>query len=148
MQTQIEQVMGQMREHLESVRPGQPCRITEAWTAGDTAWQGDLGLMLVDAVPEGYVKIAKPTDQDRQLVPGNTQGSKHCLDSLDGVTIYHPKDWGAEGNLRGPCLILKESRTILHPTHGAVTIPANRTILCGYQREYDQELKRARRAAD
>lgn len=131
----------------ERVSPGQPAAFTTACVADDCIWQGDLGLFVANEVPSGYVRIAKPTAQDKQLVPGNTEGAKHCLDSLAGVKLFRPQDWNAE-SLVGPCLVLTKERTILHPTHGAVTIPAGMTVVCRYQREYDDELRRERRAVD
>lgn len=131
----------------EKVQPGMPASFTEAASVGDFGWQGDLKLIVVDVVPTGYVKIAKPKAADKQLVPGNTEGAKHCLDSLDGVTLYRPKEWSDE-SLDGPCLVLTKARKILHPTHGHVTIPAGMTILCRYQREWDKELAQELRARD
>lgn len=137
-----------IQEHLKdpAVRPGTPARFTEACTINDGIPQGDLNIKIVATVPNGYTKAKTPT---AQLVPGNTQGSKHCLDSLDGVTIYLPKTWGQDpDSLDGPCLVLTEERTILHPTHGAVTIPAGFTVLCRYQREWAKEEAKQRRARD
>ena len=131
-------------EH-ERVRPGQPERMSEAASVGDCVVQGDLYLEVVDGPPEGYVKAESPSTQ---LVPGTTQGAKHCLDSTDGVEMWMPKGWGKEEMLTGPCLRLSEERTVTHPVHGNVTIAAGHTILCSYQREYDAELRRERRNAD
>src|SRR5687767_13632721 len=78
------------------VKPGQPERFTEACTAGDAIRQGDLYLVLAEAVPSGYEQVATPKDADRQLVPGNTVGAKHCLDSLDGVELWRPAQWTEE----------------------------------------------------
>lgn len=131
------------------VKPGQPERFTTAAVAGDAIRQGDLYIMVIDSMPKGYAKIAnqKFTEQHRQLVPGNTQGAKHCLDSLEGVQMWHPNNYGEE-SLNGPCLKLSQERIIQHPTHGSVTIPAGMMVQCFYQREYDAEQQRARRAAD
>jgi len=131
----------------ETVKPGMPCRITEAWVKGDAVAQGDLNIVVADKVPAGYVRVDKPKAIDKQLVPGNTQGSKHCLDSLVGVKLYRPENWGPE-SLDGPCLVLSKERTILHPTHGHVSIPAGFIVACSYQRELDNELKKERRARD
>lgn len=130
-------------EH-ETVRPGMPLRFTEACSTNDRIWQGDLALTIVDAVPDGYIAAKKPS---LQLVLGNNSGAKHCLDSLDGVAMYTPKDWNEE-SLNGPCLVLSQERTVLHPVHGSVTIPAGFMVQCTYQREYDKELERERRARD
>lgn len=131
----------------EQVKPGQPVRFTEAASINDTIRQGDLYITVIEAVPQGFVKIAKPKAMDKQLVPGNTQGAKHCLDSLAGVTMYRPTDWGPE-SLTGPVLVLSKERTILHPTHGSVTIPSGVTVQCTYQREWESEQRKERRTRD
>ncbi len=66
------------------VKPGQAVSFTDACTAGDAIRQGDLYLVIGDKVPEGYVK-----SDSVQLVPGNTQGSRHCLDSMQGVERWN-----------------------------------------------------------
>ena len=134
------------------VKPGQPERFTEACSTGDQIRQGDLYLTIVDAVPAGYVPATVPRDKIgklllMQLVPGNTRGARHCLDSLKGVTIHRPSDWNAE-SMFGPCLVLTEERTILHPVHGSVTALAGQTVRCDYQRVWDAEQKQQRRARD
>lgn len=130
----------------ERVYPGMPMRFTEGCVSGDCIWQGDLGLVIVDGKkpPKNYVKPEKPT---AQLVPGNNVGAKHCLDTLDGMTMYVPKNWD-EDSLQGPFLVLSKEVTVLHPTHGSVTIPAGFNVQCYYQREYDRELEKERRAKD
>lgn len=133
------------------VRPGMPFRFTEACTVNDCCWQGDLGIVIAGDAdshpPAGYLMVVSRTELDRQLVPGNTQGAKHCLDSLNGVTLYRPQQW-TEESLEGPFLQFTEERTILHPTHGPVTIPAGFSVQCHYQREWDRELAKERRARD
>lgn len=132
----------------EQVRPGLPYRVSEATSVGEGVWQGDLGLEIVAAVPAAY-QLAPQTDAARQLVPGSTQGARHCLDSLDGVALYHPAGWGPTyDGLAGPCFVLSQERAITHPVHGQITIPAGFTVLCRYQREYDAEQRRERRNAD
>ncbi len=144
-----EKVMGEIQQHLETVRPGMPFRISDAADVGDGVWQGDLCLEIVAAVPADYVRVKKPKAADKQLVPGQAQGSRHCLESLEGVKLYRPADWGNDLDaLAGPCLVLGQEATVLHPTHGAVTIPAGRTILCSYQRTWDAEQRKQRRSLD
>lgn len=132
------------------VKPGQPHRMSEAMQAGDYGWQGDLKITVLDKVPADYLKLATPSVADRQLVPGNTEGAKHCLDSLKGVAMFRPAGWpqSAESDYCGPALVLAHERTILHPTHGSVTIPAGFTVRLDYQREFDAETQRSRRNAD
>jgi hypothetical protein len=133
-------------EH-DKIGPGVPVTMSNALVAGEGVAQGDLNIIVADTVPRGYVLIENPQSQDKQLVPGNTVGAKHCLDSLAGVTLYRPSQW-TEESLDGPCLVLTQERTVLHPTHGAVTIPAGMAVVCHYQREWDRELANERRARD
>lgn len=129
------------------VKPGTPERFTDAAAPGDTIRQGDLYITIVESVPEGYLLIEKPKEVDQQMVPGNTEGAKHCLDSLKGVTLYRPEVW-TEETLEGPAIVLEEERTVLHPVHGSVTIPKGMTAVFTYQREWSKERARAIRAAD
>jgi hypothetical protein len=129
----------------DKIVPGQAARLSEAACCGDGARQGDLYLKIVSQPPANYALCKKPS---LQLVPGNTEGAKHCLDSLDGVTVYLPPQWGEAESLLGPCLVLAKERTVVHPVHGDVTLPAGNTVLCGYQREWDAEQRAERRNAD
>ena len=128
----------------EQVKPGQPVCFTEACVPGDRIWQGDLALTIRTSVPKQYKLAEKPSVQ---LVVGNTEGSKHCLDSLDNVDIYLPPVWNAE-SLKGPVLVIKKETTVIHPTHGDVTIPEGFIVECTYQREWDKEQAREARARD
>lgn len=150
MQT-IEKVLNHARqiangEH-DTIRPGMPFTIPDSWQAGESVAQGDLIIEVTARKPIGYVLIEKPTEQDLQLVPGNTEGAKHCLDSFDGVQFYRHPDWNAE-SLDGPYFVTTEQRTITHPTHGHVHIPAGRKIRVSYQREWEAEQRRERRNQD
>lgn len=131
------------------VQPGRPERLSEAASVGDTVAQGDLYLMVVDRVPEHYETVKRPKKTDAQLVPGVTQGARHCLSDVRAVSLYRPQGWGQDdASLLGPCFVVKREVTVQHPTHGDVTIPAGFTILCGYQPEFDAEQRRERRNAD
>lgn len=147
MTTTMEQVMESMTCDLDRCKPGEPATM-EALSVGEVVWQGDLGLMVVDAPPPKYVRVDTPVDADRQLVPGNTEGSKHCLSSMEGVELWRPVGWGAENMLSGPCFRTTATVTVEHPKHGNVHVPAGMTVLCGYQREWDAERARERRNAD
>jgi len=125
------------------VQPGQPTSFTNASTVGDCIAQGDLYLIVVDAIPAGYQEQKAKT----QLVPGQTQGAKHCLDSIEGVTMHFPANW-TEESMDGPIFVADQDRTVEHPVHGNVTVPAGTLIQCRYQREWDAEQARERRNAD
>jgi hypothetical protein len=148
---EIEKRMASIRERKDSrVCPGQAVSFNRAHTAGDAIRQGDLYLVLLDEVPDGYVYAGKRANV--QLVPGNTEGARHCLDSLQGVKQWTPEQeagGGASADFQlGPVLRLAEERVVLHPTHGHVTLLENTIVQCLYQREHDAILKAARRAAD
>lgn len=147
----------EIQQHLETVEPGQPATFTAACSVGDCIRQGDLYIIIVASVPKGYKKIKRPTDMDRQLVPGKTEGARHCLDSFEGVKLFRPEEWSEE-SLDGPCLIVTEERKILHRKesadsqstigHGTVTLVPGFTYVCSYQREYDKELEKESRVRD
>lgn len=149
---EIENFVKSVAHGSEFVSHGVPIRFTEASTSGDRIWQGDLALTIRSKVPKDYVE-ARSGEEGRslssslQLVHGSNVGSMHCLDSLDGVKLFFPKRWDEE-SLRGPFFILSKERTVTHPKHGNVTIPAGFSVQCSYQREYDAEQKRERRAKD
>ena len=133
----------------DEIKPGQTVHLNAAATFKDCIRQGDLYLTVIDKIPDGHVHVENPQTIDCQLVPGSTQGAKHCLDSLHGIDLYRPAEWGLgyEG-LIGPVLAIHETRTVQHPTHGDVVIAAGHLIQCDFQREFDQEQMRERRNAD
>jgi hypothetical protein len=68
-------------EH-ETVKPGMPVRFTEACSAGDCVRQGDLYLVIIDKIPDGYILNKKPSVQ---LVPGNTQGLREKISAEEEI---------------------------------------------------------------
>jgi hypothetical protein len=147
----IEKIKGhaeRISNGLERVSPGMELSFTQACTPDDCIWQGDLGLIISSrsTPPEGFTKDTKNT---KQLVPGTNIGSRHCLESLDGVTVYLPENWN-EDSLVGPFIMVDANTTarILHPVHGVVNIPGPFNVECIYQKEYDKEQEKERRARD
>ena len=72
MTTTMEQVMESMTCDMDRCKPGEPATM-EALSVGEVVWQGDLGLMVVDAPPPKYVRVDSPEDADRQLVLGQVR---------------------------------------------------------------------------
>lgn len=155
----VAEVLSEMNVDMEKVVPGQPADM-RACSAGDAVWQGDLGLVVLAdneqdaerAIGElqDYAEVTHVDELHRQLVPGNTQGAKHCL-SHTSVRMFHPSGWGVEDtidSLRGPVFLAMEDVTVEHPTHGHVHVPAGMAVMCVYQREWDAESRRERRNAD
>lgn len=142
----LQSYVDKIKNH-DKVQPGMPALFTEACQSGDGIWQGDLGLELVDKVPSGYKKVIELQEKDKQLVLGNTQGARHCLNTLDGVVIYHSENWNDE-SLNGPCLVLSKDNIVFHPIHGSVSLLKDTIILCRYQKEWDKEQQKERRQQD
>ena len=151
-------------DNNDSVKPGQPVSFTEASTPGDSYWQGDLlvidrcDLKMTNDTFPGFAKATPKKDESQvdfnarltKLVLGETQGARHTLRSIEGVTVYHPENW-TEESLVGPILVLDKNgngATIDHPVHGSITIPAGFTVGLRYQREWDKFQAQQRRARD
>ena len=124
----------EVRHVADSVRDHRQWRFSEAASPGDYWRQGDVFITLLDGVP----KNAKPGNIVTQLAEGNTQGSRHCLDDILGVSFFALERPTA---LDGPVLQLTEERTITHPEHGAVCLPPG-TYGITYEREMAEELRR------
>lgn len=143
--TAIERV----KQQAERVAAGQPVDVSNALRADEAVRQGDVYFRLVDAVPDGYRLCVKPTDADRQLAIGASKGSRHIIESLDGVELYHPDGWGPDYDaLLGPALVLSKPCVVGHPEHGAIRLPADCIVQVGFGRELDAELRRERRLRD
>jgi hypothetical protein len=129
------------------VRPGSPETFTEACVPGDGIRQGDIYIKVLAKRPvKGYVAVKELTPENLQLVPGNTKGSRHVLDSWDGVKMYRPKVWNGD-QFRGPILVLTKTRTIRHEEHGSVTLTPGKYGIY-YQRERDALAAIERRRLD
>lgn len=119
----------------------------DTWSLGDVSHQGDLIFVNIgDEMVKGAVQ-----SRERQLAPGNTQGSRHI--AATGVVYTAPaeeiidrirKACGAEVAqayigpvIMGPC-------TVTHPEHGHQTFPTESCIAVVYQRSLDAEEREAR----
>jgi hypothetical protein len=104
--------------------------------------QGDIFLYFFesDKLP-GNLPVLEPTNIELQLAPGNTQGSRHVLDSPSGIEMFKVR--GADA-LTGPVFKTTEQRTVTHPEHGDVVIPAGLTVFVRYERAFAAELRAVR----
>lgn len=178
----LESHVEKMRQGKTKIGPGEPVVINTAFSAWQAVRQGDCYLVVVDykidettghltvvcpdVVPgesddyyrvRGLVfkKVETPSEKDKQLVPGNTAGSKHVLGSFEGATLYRHDEWSQsyEG-LVGPFMIFTEDNRIDHWKHGDAIVQGltatayTMGILALYQRELDAEEARERRNAD
>lgn len=146
----VDRIIAQCEDTYQGDRkmqPGEPHYMTGAESVGDTVCQGDFWIVVAEKVPEtGFVL----SSGGNQLVHGNTEGAKHCLNTTDNglVDVYVPEIWD-DDSLTGPYLVVKSDGVVVeHPKHGDVHLCKDTVYRCVYQREYDKEQKRERRARD
>jgi len=110
-------------------------RISNACSLGDVVRQGDLYFECIDKLPEGNVS------QNRQLVPGTTQGSRHILEGQ--VKIHKDVQFKRiPAALVGPAFECISDVTATHPEHGHKVFPAGSVWQSLGQQAYDQEMIR------
>jgi hypothetical protein len=102
---------------------------------GDEVRQGDVYLTRLAGLPRGLVKVDRPA---RQLAPGDTQGSRHCLRSLRGVRVYRLAE---PGPLDGPVIEAEREWAVDHPEHANFVLPPG-VYAVTYQRAFAEELRR------
>lgn len=124
----------------EQIKSDRLQRFPTAGSVGDTVRQGDVYITLLKSVPCGSTIIDKPS---RQLAPGTTQGSRHCIKSLRGVTLYSISNATVYD---GPVISSAKAITITHPEHGNWLLPPG-CYAISYQRTEDSE-GRQRRVQD
>jgi hypothetical protein len=130
----VRRAFGELSKHAEKIKNDEHQTAGEM-TVGDAWAQGDLALVLLDAVPGGATVDPCP---QLQLAPGTTQGSRHCLESLEGISVYRHAD---PTPLDGPILDAPPGLRVNHPEHGDVTLrPGVYAVV--YQRAFADELRR------
>ena len=104
---------------------------------GQVVAQGDVNFLILPDIPKG----AEPAIPNRQLVPGVSRGSRHCIaqDDMDNVDFFAYPD---PNSLEGPILRFNKQVRIEHPEHGDQIWPAGTIVQVGYQRRYAAVLKR------
>lgn len=135
----IEQLQ-EMTEHAEAIR-NDGDHSMRTLEVGDEWRQGDVRVVRLpdDAVEEMGDRLMPIKTFDGQVAPGTTLGSRHVLDSLNGVVAFRIEGGNA---LDGPVIKTSEPRTLTHPEHGnCVDLPAGCYAFPG-QRVYAEELRR------
>ena len=124
-----------IRNHAEAIKNDEHAEVG-AMSVNDCYWQGDVGVVFVDdgKVPEGW-QVAK--EQNPQLAVGNTQGARHIIENMEGVTLFQQN---SATSLDGPGIEAKKGFRLNHPEHG------DRTFLPGvyrtrFQRAFGDELR-------
>ena len=124
----------------EKIKNDELQRFPEAASVGDYVRQGDIYIIFLDCVPSDAIRVATP---QLQLAPGSSQGSRHCLSTLDGVDIYSLPDPTVYD---GPVIRCTTEVTVTHPEHGNWLLPVG-CYAISYQRTEDDK-GRQRRVRD
>lgn len=122
-----------LSRHAEAIKNDEH-QAAGSMSPGDAWAQGDILIVALDKVPENAVAMKQVATQ---LAPGSTQGSRHCLDSLNGLQVLEQK----ATPLDGPVIVSNREFTVTHPEHGDVTFqPGIYAVV--YQRAFAEELRR------
>lgn len=124
----------QINTHAESIKNDSAHDLREKMEVGNAWAQGDVLIRMIADVPDATL-IDNPK---AQLAPGNTQVSRHCLSSLDGVLVYRAKNSTV---LEGPVFTVETEVTVEHPEHGDVILGPGCYAIT-YQRAFAEELRR------
>lgn len=104
-------------------------RVIEDMQPGQAIRQGDIYLIRLEARP---AKLP-PAAPGRQLAPGTTRGSRHCVEGP--VTLHELPD---AGRLNGPLVIATERFLVTHPEHAHFSLPPG-AYQVRYQRNFAVE---------
>lgn len=129
--------VGVVSSVAESIKNDSLQSFPEAASVGDAIRQGDVYVTLLAGVPSGCTIVNKPS---KQLAPGNTQGSRHCIKSFRGVKVY---SLPSPTMYDGPVIECKSPVTITHPEHGDWLLPTG-VYGVSYQRTEDSEGRQQR----
>lgn len=77
-------------EAVEKIKNDELQHFPDAASVGDCVRQGDIYIQMIEAVTETPALYTKLDEPQLQLADGDTKGSRHCLASADGVTMYKP----------------------------------------------------------
>lgn len=128
------ETMAKIREHGKEVADDS-MREVGALSPGDFTAQGDVMIWKLDKIPPSCI-ASQPV---RQLAPGTTKGSRHCIRESD---IPHCEFFvlSNPNALQGPIIKAKHPFVVEHPEHGDQKFPAGVWAIT-YQRAYAEELR-------
>jgi len=72
-------------DHAQENQINEELLLVPELEVGDYIPQGDINLIVLPSVPPGALLVEEPS---KQIVVGNSKGSRHCLNSLENVRIY------------------------------------------------------------
>jgi len=142
-------------EAIEAMRKEGPIdqdiRVIKEIAVGECVRQGDLYVIRVNDSGETSfesgnggenttIDTAKfKNEGEYQLAPGNTMGSRHCIEDKKAVTMK--RDMTNNSPVVGDLIVAKDRFTITHPEHAHHSLPAG-TYLVAYQLDYATKERR------
>lgn len=129
-----------LKDHADKIKSGEP-QVIDTCNANDTHWQGDLGIQFLGSekpefLNDGWVKCHRP----KQIVPGDTTGSRHVLHQDCNIV----NSWTHSNPLICSVVEAPDGVKVDHPEHGDVTLKEPGFYLFKCQRAYADELARVR----
>jgi hypothetical protein len=129
---QAETAQKQIQAAAEKARPD--TRVIKKIEVGQAIRQGDI---YVTRLADERVRHGGET-AERQLAPGTTRGSRHCVEG--NVEVYLPA--AGDGRLTGPLIVARDRFTVTHPEHAHFSLPPG-AYRVTYQRDFNrQEVER------
>ncbi|MCB9895388.1 MAG: hypothetical protein H6839_13135 [Planctomycetes bacterium] len=111
--------------HIDEIEVGQAIR------------QGDIYVTRLERMPRKHGGVTV----ERQLAPGTSRGSRHCVEG--DITVYLPAQ--NSGQLTGPIISAHDRFTVTHPEHAHFSLPAG-FYRVTYQRDFN--IREVSRVAD
>jgi len=115
----------------QGTRKPDPIEHTEM-KPGDIHWQGDVGILMISEVPDGFVAIKNII----QLAPGTSRGSRHIIHEAVRYQTYRSKSNAPRSEMEGPVIVSDSKFRVDHPDHGTVIVPPG-----VYQIRYQQVVR-------
>jgi hypothetical protein len=94
----VSKTLADIHEAVEKIKNDQMQHFPEAASLGDAVRQGDVYIQVIDESTltglAGFYSPVPAADLENhlQLAPGNTKGSRHILQSAEGLEMWLPVD--------------------------------------------------------
>lgn len=145
----------EVKEHAEKIKSGEP-QVVGTMSPGDTQRQGDVYIVCLGPKNSGVLaQLGNLTPiAERQLAPGETQGSRHILEG--DVRLFRATEPGkvaavinglvkgaaVQEALIGPVFETGAKTELTHPEHGNFKYPEGEICATVYQRAHADEVRR------
>jgi hypothetical protein len=130
----VDECIRQLEASVENMDAAKTERIGSP-SLGDVVRQGDIYLVCIESLPVGQ------ETKNRQLAPGNTQGSRHIV-AGDAAFVEVESFGDVPAVLVGPAFACNGDCTVMHPEHGDKVLPAGTTFQVIYQLHHADEIRR------